>query len=122
MQAIVIAAGLFIGYRLVSNLLSPGTGQAEEKPAAADSPGASHESAWSNPSPPRTPTPLPTWYQILDVAESASLAEIDRAYRRQISQYHPDKVALLGEDIRRLAEARCKDINAAYDAAMRLRR
>ena len=44
---------------------------------------------------------------------------IDRAYRLQISQHHPDKVATLGEDIRRLAEARTKEINAAYEVAVR---
>jgi DnaJ like chaperone protein len=58
----------------------------------------------------------------LGVAESASLAEIDHAYRMQISQYHPDKVARLGDDIRQLAEARSKEINGAYDIAIRLRR
>ena len=36
-----------------------------------------------------------------------------------LSQYHPDKVARMGIDIRRLAELRSKDINAAYDEAIR---
>ncbi|MCW0200248.1 MAG: DnaJ domain-containing protein [Rhodanobacter thiooxydans] len=59
---------------------------------------------------------------MLGVAESASLGDIERAYRQQISQYHPDKVARLGEDLRQLAERRSREINAAYDIACRLRR
>ena len=42
-----------------------------------------------------------------------------RAYKRRISEYHPDKVAQMGEEIRALAERRSKEINAAYDEAMR---
>jgi len=50
------------------------------------------------------------------------MEEIDRAYRVQMSQYHPDKVVKLGADIRQLAEERSKDINGAYEIAAGLRR
>jgi DnaJ like chaperone protein len=30
-------------------------------------------------------------------------------------QYHPDKVRHLGEEFRKVAEEKMKDINAAYD-------
>ena len=122
-QIVVIVVGLVFGYRLVSHWLSPGTGDQRSQPqrpadqdaaARRDSP---HESAWSS-----APAPAPPpWYQTLNVAELASLEEIEHAYRLQISQYHPDKVAKLGEDIRRLAETRSKEINGAYDTAVRLR-
>ena len=46
-------------------------------------------------------------------------AEIERAYKVKISQYHPDKVAQMGIEIRELAEAKSKEINAAYDYATR---
>ena len=120
-QIVIILAGLFIGYRLVSYMLSPGTGN-DDKPsrsspdhrkAVDDGGGRSQAWAWRDAS---------GWYQTLGVAESASREEIERAYRVQISQYHPDKVATLGEDIRRVAEARTKEINAAYEIAVRLRR
>lgn len=122
-QIVVIVAGLVFGYRLVSHWLSPGTGDQRGQPQHPADQDASarrdplHESAWSS-----APAPVaPAWYQTLNIAESASLEEIEHAYRLQISQYHPDKVAKLGEDIRRLAEARSKEINGAYDTAVRLR-
>ena len=59
------------------------------------------------------------YYQLLEVDRSAGSEDIKRAYRKLMSQHHPDKVATLGEDIRRLAEARTKEINAAYEVAVR---
>ncbi|MBE1159418.1 J domain-containing protein [Dyella acidiphila] len=106
---VVIAAGLLFGYRLVSNYLSP-HGAPSTEPL--------HEEARQ---PERLPD-TPPWYVVLEVPENAALAEIERAYRVKVSQYHPDKVAQMGDDIRQLAEARCKEINAAYDAAVRLRK
>lgn len=129
-QIVIILAGLFFGYRLVSYMLMPGTGDNDGNSHSSPDDhmdgkgqqGRAYESAWSDAPRPPAPGPGPTWYQTLGIAESAGLDEIDHAYRVQISQYHPDKVAKLGEDIRRLAEERSKEINAAYDTAIKLRR
>ena len=59
------------------------------------------------------------WYVVLDVDRSASRAAITAAYRSRISQYHPDKVARMGPEIRALAEKKSAEINAAYEAALR---
>lgn len=59
------------------------------------------------------------WNLVLGVPTSASRSEIIAAYKQKISQYHPDKVANMGEEIRDLADRRSKEINAAYDAALR---
>jgi DnaJ-domain-containing protein 1 len=40
---------------------------------------------------------------------------IDAAYRRRMSEYHPDKVANAAPEIKELAERRARDINAAYE-------
>jgi DnaJ like chaperone protein len=37
------------------------------------------------------------------------------AYRSKMKDYHPDKVATMPIEFRQLAEAKSKDINAAYD-------
>ncbi len=55
-----------------------------------------------------------SFYDILKVEPSAPLDAVQAAYRRQISLYHPDKVAGLGDDLRALAEERAKEINSAY--------
>lgn len=62
-----------------------------------------------------------SWFRILGTTESATSNEIAIAYKLKISQYHPDKVATLGPELQELAESKSKQINAAYDYALRLR-
>lgn len=70
--------------------------------------------------PPRPAEPAgPPWWQVLGVAPDATDDEISAAYKRRISEYHPDKVERMGPEIRELAERKSKEINAAYDAAQR---
>lgn len=52
---------------------------------------------------------------ILGLEADASPEEIRDAYRREMSKYHPDKVAHLGEDLRTVAERRTKLIQRAYE-------
>lgn len=59
------------------------------------------------------------WWEVLDVPQIATREEVARAYKRRISEYHPDKVAQMGAEIRALAESRSKEINAAYEEALR---
>ena len=56
-------------------------------------------------------------YAALGVTANATPAEIKRAYRKLISQNHPDKLASRGlpESMRPVAEERSREINAAYD-------
>ncbi len=57
--------------------------------------------------------------RILGVGPGADQTEIRQAYRRLAAQYHPDKVAHLGEDLRHLAEKKFKSIQAAYETLKR---
>lgn len=52
---------------------------------------------------------------VLGVDETADFAAIKKAYRTLSMQYHPDKVAHLGAEFKRVAEEKMKEINAAYD-------
>ena len=63
-----------------------------------------------------------TPYRELGLTREASDAEIDLAYRRLISQYHPDKVAGAAPELRDAAEKRAREINAAYDRIKTLRK
>ena len=58
------------------------------------------------------------WYTILGVSISANAKKIKHAYRKRISEYHPDKVAQLGEKLKELAVEESKKINAAYEYAI----
>ena len=60
-------------------------------------------------------------YRVFGLTEEASDAEIDLAYRRLISQYHPDRVAGAAPELQRQAEAKAREINAAYDRIKALR-
>ncbi len=53
-------------------------------------------------------------YVILDVSRGATQEEIRRAYHQLAQQYHPDKVAHLGQEFRELADEKFKNIQQAY--------
>lgn len=65
--------------------------------------------------------PADEWYVVLGVPCDATIPQIKHAYRVQMNQYHPDKVARLGKEIRALAERKSKEINAAYQVAIKIR-
>ncbi len=52
--------------------------------------------------------------EILGLAPGASQEEIKNAYRKLSKEYHPDLVGHLGEEFRKVAEEKMKDINLAY--------
>jgi DnaJ like chaperone protein len=57
-------------------------------------------------------------YSILGIANSASDADVTKAYRRLMSQNHPDKMAANGlpESMKSVAEEKTRQIRAAYEA------
>jgi len=61
-------------------------------------------------------------YRALGLSREASDEQVDQAYRRLMSQYHPDKVAGAAPELREQAEKRAREINAAYDRIMAQRR
>lgn len=108
LEILVAASGLALGYWLVSVFLS------SPKPSSGAEPG-------------NTPEPEPYvvdigarhWSEVLELPADADEAQITAAYRRRISEYHPDRVAMMAEEIRMLASERTVEINAAYEQAMR---
>ncbi|MGH8153209.1 MAG: co-chaperone DjlA [Rhodanobacteraceae bacterium] len=65
------------------------------------------------PAPARSTGPDP--YTVLGVPRDADQRTIKRAYRKLISEYHPDRLGNMPEDLRRRAEARASEINAAWE-------
>ena len=63
----------------------------------------------------------PNPYAVLEVPEDAGMDDIEQAYRRKISDYHPDKVSNAAPELKALAERRAREINAAYDELKKLR-
>jgi DnaJ like chaperone protein len=56
-------------------------------------------------------------YAQLGLTRQASDAEVKRAYRKLVSQYHPDKLVSRGlpEEMMEVAKNRVREINTAYD-------
>ena len=98
-------------FRVAKNLESTAKGgphyqtrSARDAPPTTADPGA--------PSPPPSADP----WAILGISRAAEPRDIRRAYHARMAQYHPDKVATLGTELRDLAEAKSKAITAAYAA------
>ena len=53
-------------------------------------------------------------YEILGVPPSASSEAIRIAYKARMKEYHPDKVASLGEELQELAHRKSLEIQKAY--------
>ncbi len=54
-------------------------------------------------------------YKILGIDSNATDDEVKKAYREMAKKYHPDKVAYLGDDVRKSAEQKLQEVNEAYD-------
>lgn len=106
MDIVVIGICLAIGYKFVSAMMATPKGEAAAAPDR------------------KVLLQLDTrrpWYDVLGVAPDASRHEIDTAYQALIAQYHPDKFAQHGEDIREIARVRAKELTAAYYLGCSLR-
>lgn len=70
-----------------------------------------------------SPGSLDDAYQVIGVPAAASDAEVKRAYRKLMSENHPDKLAAKGlpESMRALAEEKTRRITAAYQRIERAR-
>lgn len=60
-------------------------------------------------------------YKVLEISPSATDDEVRAAYRRMAVKHHPDKVANLGEDIRKAATEKLQKINEAKDRIYKAR-
>lgn len=66
-------------------------------------------------------TSLDDAYKVLGVSPDASDKEVRDAYRRMALKHHPDRVASLGEDVRKAAEKKFQEINAAKERIWKAR-
>jgi DnaJ like chaperone protein len=112
---IIVIVGLFFGYWAVSAYINRKESSSESsshRQSQGGSKGENNEKASGG----------DAWYEVLEVSESSSIDEITNSYKKKIRQYHPDKVESLGSELKKLAEKKSKEINAAYNIAKRLKK
>jgi DnaJ-domain-containing protein 1 len=129
-EMLVIVGGLFLGYLIVTIIIEKKSNAPSQEPNEnersnsfkKDTSNDKSTHQHTNQEPSSKENYIPTsWYRVLEVSESASLSEITIQYKRKIRDYHPDKVASLGEELRELAEFKSKEINSAYEYAKNLK-
>ena len=60
-------------------------------------------------------------YKVLGVSPDATDDEVRKAYRKLALAHHPDRVATLGEDVKKAAEKKFQEINAAKEKVFKAR-
>lgn len=59
---------------------------------------------------------LDSAYKILEINETATAAEIKKAYRKMAVKFHPDKVAHLGGEFQKAAKEKFQKVSEAYES------
>ena len=57
----------------------------------------------------------------MEISPNATDDEVRKAYRKMALKHHPDKVATLGEDVRKAAEQKFQQINDAKERIYKAR-
>jgi DnaJ like chaperone protein len=60
-------------------------------------------------------------YKVLSISPDATDDEVKKAYRKMALKHHPDRVATLGDDVKRAAEKKFKEINEAKERIYKAR-
>ena len=129
-EVLIVVLGLVAGYWLVSFIMrsvrrrssADGDGTNKKYKAADKEASERREGDQESQQESTQARTGPTaWFEVLGVGRYATGEEVRSAYRKLVSQYHPDKVAALGPELRELATRKSQEITSAYREGMRLK-
>ena len=111
---LLIALGLFYYLRSLSKkkLQAGSAGKADRRydPGQSD-----RQSRYSNKeAPPKDDKTIRDPYEIIGVPRDCPFADIQKKYKEQLLNYHPDRTQHLGRELQELAEKKTKDLNEAF--------
>ncbi len=99
---LALAALLYWYYRKRQRDMASGRPEEEPRRERTEAPPSPGEA-------PRDP------HEVLGIPATASADEVQSAYRARMREYHPDKVAHLGEELQKLAHRKAQEIQEAYE-------
>jgi len=82
-------------------------------------PKVSHRTSDAPPKRRTMPEEVKRAFRIFELNVNVTFAEVKAKYRKCMTEYHPDKVAHLGADFKKLAEVKSKEYNGAYNVIKR---
>ncbi len=82
---------------------------------ATEESGGQDQREWSSRAQAESPESSFDPYEILGIDSSASGEEIQAAYKARMHEYHPDKVAHLGEELQKVAHRKTVEIQRAHE-------
>ncbi len=114
LEDIVVVA---VAFWLANRMRSSPAGGASGQHAGSERAQTERDAMRDRPTEPLAKTP----WQLLDVEPDADEEAIEAAYKAQLMQYHPDRVAHLGEELQGLAHEKTLEIQRAYEQIKRQR-
>ena len=118
-EILVVIGGLVLGYWIMA-VFVPSLWDTDAAAGGEPDPAGDREGPHADPLPDSAGGEV-RWFEVMEIPESSSRQEITAAYKRLIHQYHPDRAAHMGRELRELAEIKSRQINVAYDTALKLR-
>lgn len=115
-EIITVVGGAVLGYVAVSAFIGRNTEKPEVDSAGFDESEAAgqHNSSSTNSSSTDGVSTIQECFDVLGISKWSSAEEIRSAYKTKIKDYHPDKVAHLGEKLRSTAAVETVKLNSAY--------
>ncbi len=109
----VVAVAFIAGYSIVSFIVKKIKSQHQTATTGDGQGGQSQDEAKSDAW--ESQSEEERYARVLGLSTMITATDVKRAYRELLAKYHPDKVNHLGNEFKRIAEVKTREILEAYD-------